>query len=119
MRGTIVTLLCNGARVRTPLNGPPTLDRLTAAVGSGNVGIVPGFDTIEYAGEVMPCVAFCDKEAKFKHRPINRDATILWDAALLRSGYPGLLKPGGHIADYQCGQVAVVLGDAEFMAAPA
>jgi hypothetical protein len=118
MRGTIITLLCNGARARTPLNGQPTLDRLMAAVGGGNVEIVPGFDTIEYADNVVPCVAFCDKEAKFKRQPINRDATIMWDAALLRSGSPGLLKPGGHITDYLCGQVAVVLGDAEFMALP-
>jgi hypothetical protein len=37
---------------------------------------------------------------------------------LLRAGYPGLLKPGEkRIADMLCGQVAVVFGDPEFMAA--
>jgi hypothetical protein len=92
---------------------------LTAAVGGAHVGIVPGFDTIEYAGKVVACIAFHDQEAKLKHEPINRDATILWDAALMRAGYVGLLKPGGQIADFLCGHVAVVLGNAEFMAAPA
>jgi hypothetical protein len=42
----------------------------------------------------------------------------MWDAALLRGGYPGLLKPDGRMADILFGQVAVVVGDAEFMAAP-
>ena len=64
MQGTIITLPCNGARVTTPLNGPPTRDRLTAAVGGANVEIVPGFDTIECAGKVVPCVAFHDQEAQ-------------------------------------------------------
>jgi hypothetical protein len=54
MQVTILEVPCNGARVTTPLNTLPTLDLLTAAVGSGNVKIVPGFDTIEYEGEVVP-----------------------------------------------------------------
>jgi hypothetical protein len=40
---------------------------------------------------------------------------FLWDAALLRAGYPGLIKTDGWIADMVWGQVAVVFGDAEFM----
>ncbi len=116
MRGTIITLRCSGARVATPLYEPPKLDQLKAAVG-GNVELVPGFETIEYEGKLVPCVVFCDKESKLKGQWINRDATILWDAALLRAGYPGLLKPDGRIADILFGQVAVVFGDAEFMAA--
>ena len=118
MQGAIITLPCNGARVTTPLDGPPTRDRLTAAVGGANVEMVPGFDTIEYEGKVVPCVAFYDKESKIKGQRINRDATIMWDAALLRSSYPGLLKQDGRMADILFGQVAVVVGDAEFMAAP-
>ena len=73
-------------------------------------GLVPGFDTIEHEGKVVPCAV--------KGQRINHDATILWDAALLRAGYPGLLKPDGRMADILFGQVAVVFGDAEFMAAP-
>ena len=118
MRGTIITLPCSGARVTTPLYRPPKLDQLKAAVGGGNVELVPGFDTIEYEGKVVPCVVFCDKESKLRNQPINFDATIMWDAALLRGGYPGLLKPDGRMADILFGQVAVVVGDAEFMAAP-
>lgn len=79
-------------------------DRLTAAVGGDNVEIVPSFDRIESAGRVVPCVAFHDQEPKLKHQPINRDATILWDAALVRSGYAGSLKPDRQIADFLVGK---------------
>ena len=118
MRGAIITLPCGDARIATPLYGPPTLDQLKAAVRGGNVELVPGFDTIEHEGKVVPCAVFCNKESKLKGQRINHEATILWDAALLRAGYPGLLKPDGRMADILFGQVAVVFGDAEFMAAP-
>ena len=118
MKGTIITLPCSGNRLATPIDRLPTLDPLRVAVGVRDIELVPGFDTIEHGGSVMPCVAFCEEDAKLKRRPINKDATILWDAALLRAGYPGLLKPGEkRIADMLCGQVAVVFGDPEFMAA--
>jgi hypothetical protein len=120
MKGTIITVPCSGARVvATPVNGRPTLDGLRTAIGGGKLEIVPGLNTIDYSGSVVPCLAFCDKDSKLKNQPINRDATILWDAALLRGGYPGLLKPGGEIADMLRGDVAVVFGDEQFMAAPA
>jgi hypothetical protein len=98
-------------------NGRPTLDGLRTAIGGGEVEIVPGLNTIDYSGSVVPCLAFCDKDSKLKNQPINRDATILWDAALLRGGYLGLLKPGGQIADMLRGDVAVAFGDEQFMAA--
>jgi hypothetical protein len=120
MQGTILTIPCGGARiVTTPINGPLTLEALKAAVGGGGFEFVPGFDTIDYAGKVVACKGFWDRQSKLKDQPINREATILWDAALLRAGYPGPLKPGGKIADMLFGPVAVVFGDAEFMAAPA
>ena len=118
MQGTIITLPSRGPPVGKTINESPTLERLKAAVGGGDIELVPGFDTIEYAGEIVPCVAFCEKESKLKSRPINHDATVLWDAALVRAGYPGLLKPGGRMADMLFGQIAVVCGDADFMAAP-
>ena len=110
MKGTIITLPSRGLRVTKTINKPPTLERLKAAVGGGDIELVPGFDTIEYGGEIVPCVAFCEKESKFKSRLINHDATVLWDAALVRAGYPGLLKPGGRMADMLFGQIAVVRG---------
>jgi hypothetical protein len=119
MQGTILTIPCGGARIiTTPINGPLTLEGLKAAIGSGGFELVPGFDTIDYAGKVVPGKAFWDKKSKLNDQPINREATIFWDAALLRAGYPGLLKPDGKIADMLFGPVAVVFGDAEFMAAP-
>jgi hypothetical protein len=100
VKGTIITLPCSGSRLAAPIDRLPTLDPLRVAVGVRDIELVPGFDTIEQGGSVMPCVAFCEEDAKLKRRPINKDATILWDAALLRAGYPGLLKPGEkRIAD--------------------
>jgi hypothetical protein len=117
MMGTLIMLPSRGPRLETPLRKPPTLDQLKAAVGGGAVEIVPGFDTIANEGKVVRCVAFCDNASKARNDPINRDATILWDTALVRAGYPGLLKPDGRIRDMLFGKVAVVFGDAEFMSA--
>jgi hypothetical protein len=116
MKGAIITLPCRGSRLATPIDGPPTLDRLRVGLGARDIELVPGFDTIEHAGRIMPCVAFCEEEAKLKRLLINKDATIV-GRGLARAGYPGLLKPGGQISDMLCGQVAVVFGDPEFMAA--
>jgi hypothetical protein len=96
-----------------PRSGPLTLYQVTPAVGGANVEIVPGFDMIESEGKVMPCVAFCDPESKLRNRPINCDATSCGATALLRGGYPGLLKSSGRMADMLFGDVAVVFGDTE------
>jgi hypothetical protein len=117
VKGTIITLPCDGSRLATPIDRSPTLDRLRAAVRVRDIEVVPRFDTIEHAGMIVPCVAFCEEDAKLKRLPINKDATILWDAALLHAGYPGLLKAGGQISDNLCGQVAAVFGNPEFMRA--
>ena len=117
MKGTTITFPCAAGGVITPIDGRPTLEHLQAAVDGTAIEMVPGFDSIEYAEKVIDCVAFADHEAKPKGKPINRDATILWDAALTRAGYPGLIKSDGRIADTLCGQVAVVFGDTEFMGA--
>ncbi len=67
MKGTIITIPFGGARATTtPINGPRTLERLRTAIGGGEVENVPGFDTINYAGKVVPCVAFWDKDSKPK-----------------------------------------------------
>src|SRR6476661_5855998 len=117
MRGTLMTLPSRGPRVEIPL-------RTDARPGEGRSGRRSGrdcsrirYDRARRHGRALCRVSRQRKQSQ-EPTPINRDATILWDAALVRAGYPGLLKPGGQIADYPCGQVAVVLGDAEFMAAP-
>ena len=74
MQGTIITLPSRGPPVGKTINESPTLERLKAAVGGGDIELVPGFDTIEYGGEIVPCIAFCDKESKLKSRPTNHDA---------------------------------------------
>jgi hypothetical protein len=108
MNGTIITLPCGAGGIVKPIDGPSTLEYLQAAVDGLDVEMVPGFETIEYAETVVDCIAFADQDAKVKGKLINRDASVLWDAALLRAGYPGLIKADGRIADMVCGQLAVV-----------
>ena len=72
MQGTILTIPCGGARIiTTPINGPLTLEGLKAAIGSGGFELVPGFDTIDYAGKVVPCKGLWDKKSKLNDQPIN------------------------------------------------
>jgi len=58
----------------------------------------------------VQCVAFCDEHGKLDNLPTNVRATELWKAALIRAD-------SHRLDDVLCGPVAVVYGDAEFMAA--
>lgn len=93
------------------IDGPPTLDTLKAAIGGGHLEVVPYFNVIQRDGKWLRCAAFCDEDGKVKHQPVNRPATQLWDRTLLRT------KGCDASPDFLVGQIAVVLGDAEFMAA--
>jgi len=73
--------------------------------------VVPGFRTIAYSSVVMDCHAFCDEDGKRKQLPINELANALWDQALRRTGAMNVM------GDVLVGQIAVVFGDREFMAA--
>jgi hypothetical protein len=114
--GTIIQLKADGSRNEISI-AAPTLDELKAAIGGGYIELVPLFNTFERDGQLVDCVAFCDEEGKLKDMPINQEATVRWDAALRRAGYPGLIKPDGRIADMLVGTIAVVFGDKRFMAA--
>lgn len=119
MKGSIITIKphSGSGQLATPVAGPPTLQLLKAAIGGGYLEAVPGFDTIEHAGELHRCVAFCDEEGKLNSLPINNWATMLWDKAMRRAGGPGLLQRDGTAADVLVGQIAIVIGDDEFMEA--
>jgi hypothetical protein len=104
------------------------LDDLKDAIGGGWIEAVPGFHSIELDDKLHRCVVLVDEEGKLGHRtsgkptpsppdPPNPTATKLWHLALRRLGHPGLVAPGGGLADYLCGQVAVVIGDDEFLSA--
>jgi hypothetical protein len=49
---------------------------------------------------------FCNENGKIERLPVNRGATLLWRAVA------GIVDGG----DYLAGPVAIVTGDAEFMA---
>jgi hypothetical protein len=94
------------------------LDDLKDAIGGGYLEHVPSFDTIEHDGKLHRCHAFCDEHGKLDYRPgkplphqpdpPNERATLLWMLALRRRGYIP--------SDFLVGQIAVIIGDAEFMA---
>jgi len=90
---------------------PIQLEELQAAVG-GYIEPVPRFTTIwdDDAKLYVECVAFCNEEGKLDELPVNPVATALWNEAV--SG-PSWRKP---LADVLVGPVAIVFGDAEFMA---
>jgi hypothetical protein len=85
----------------------PDLSVLQKAVG-GYIEAVPYWHTVEVAGEVMPCVAYCNEEGKLQRLPANGSATHAWDAALQRDHRVG-------VSDILVGDVIVVAGDKAFM----
>ena len=104
---------------------PPTLQFLQNAV-NGYLEVVPGFDTLarrhfddEAAnsfrryGDVARCVAFCNEESKLRNLQYNGRATELWQLALRRA------RPRSTqlFFDYLVGDVVILTGDDEFMAA--
>lgn len=103
MRGTILAVNTDGTMSTRVVSDPGVLIHLRAIVG-GHIEIVPGWDHILLDGVRRSCVAFCNEEGKLLDLPINHRATDMWYGCL-----------GGPVADYLCGNIAVVWGDAEFM----
>jgi hypothetical protein len=106
----------------TALTAPPQLEYLQAAVG-GFIEMAPGFNSIEHAGAVVPCVVFANEEGKLQRLEVNVPATMLWDLALRRlvddDGKPlyrnGLLMPNGNPSDVLCGPILVLIGEPAFL----
>lgn len=119
MKGNIVIVRSSGETTKIELPGEPTLDALKNAIGGGHLELVPGFTTIKIDGVEHQCAAFCDEEGKLEHRklPVNNSATMHWNRALRRSGGGGLLGKDGLPIDVLVGDIAIVFGDQEFMAA--
>jgi hypothetical protein len=87
------------------LIAPPPLELLRNAVG-GDIEAVPYFT--RYRGQ--RCVALCNEHGKLRSLPYNQTATAVWRIALRDAEV-------AHLNDYLAGPVAVVTGDADFMAA--
>lgn len=82
---------------------PPTLKELQELVG-GYIEEVPGLDKILTADGIVPCVAYCDEEGKYKDYGVNGYATARWAAAL-----------GFTPRDVLVGTVVIIVGDTSFM----
>jgi hypothetical protein len=109
MNGTMLIISPSGSVKTSPLHAVPDLERLQEEVG-GSLEQVSRFDSITYRGTTYPCVAFCDEEGKLKGMRPNVRATASWQAALKRHGI-------GQIDDVLCGNVIIIFGDRELMAA--
>jgi hypothetical protein len=91
-----------------------TLEELRTAVG-GDIEHVQGFETVNFGGAWISCVAFCNEHGKLDHLPINNAATMAYERAVRRLG--GTLRaPDSTFIEWLAGPVAVIFGDAEFMA---
>lgn len=111
MRGTVLIFdPSRGHPAVHIIEGPPTLEFLKTAIGGGYIEPVPYWHSIIHDGERCRCVAFCDEEGKLKQLPLNEYATAIWDRNMRRDyGH-------GCSPDYLVGQIAVLIGDEDFLA---
>lgn len=123
MKGTMLVIDVNGASKGEPIGKEAAdtscmLQKMKRGIGGGYIEKVPGFDYIMIDNVTHHCVALCDEDGKRKEMPVNKRATILWDAALKMRGHPGLIVAAtGQIADVLVGPIVVLYGDKEFMEA--
>ena len=76
----------------------------TTGVAGGYIQMVPQFGM--YQGR--KCVVFCDEEGKLKGYPPNNRATELWAQSLGIQPF--------RLGDHLVGDIAILLGDDEFLA---
>ncbi len=108
MKGFINTIRAeDGQEIVREINGLPTLDLLRAAIGGGYIEVVPWFTRFQFNGEIVDCVAFCDKYGKGKMQHFNAAATVLWAQARRCSVL--------DLKDCLVGDIAIMFGDREFM----
>jgi hypothetical protein len=103
MKGTIITIPVIGDITSEDVNTAHIYEKLRTAVG-GYIEQVPLFHTFMWNNEKRRCVVFCNEEGKVHDLPVNHRATFYWLNSL---GHP--------IEDVLMGDVAVVIGDDEFM----
>lgn len=106
MRGEIITITTDGSVYRRPTATTANLSTLNAAVG-GMVGTVPRFTSFD--GSL--CRAYVNYDGVSLRLPENRTASRLLREQVGREVGDAADTPPLH------GPVAIVTGDAEFMAA--
>ena len=117
MKGTIVSIDADGVETVNQVDGSPTLDALKAAIGGGQLQVVPFFNIVEHDGKVVRCVVFCDENGKNTGMPFNEAATAGWYASLCAQGKSPANDNNNAVLDYLVGKIALVYGDDEFMRA--
>lgn len=105
MKGIILTLPVMDEITWKKVDHPNILKEIQEAVG-GHIEAVPYFNKFTWRSKKRDCVAFCNEEGKLKGLPMNRRATLAWCEALK-------MIP----ADVLVGNIAIVMGDDEFMQA--
>lgn len=102
MTGKMTVIRTDGTRVVYHYTkGPPRFEEIQGAV-LGYLETVPYFTQFEGAS----CVAFCNEEGKLHDLDLNEAATADWHQQL-----------DGIVSDVLVGPVAILQGDAAFMAA--
>jgi hypothetical protein len=121
MKGTMMTIAPDSPVAIEPVDPAVARDvarmlaKMKFGIGGGYIEKVPGFDSIKIDNKTHNCVALCDEDGKRKGMPYNEPATMMWHAALLAQGHPGLWTPHGGLADYIVGPIVILYGDQEFM----
>jgi hypothetical protein len=100
----------------TMLDQPPDLTVVRDIVG-GDAELVPFFETIVCEEATYNCRALCNEHGKQEGLPFNDVATALWDQAMKRANIDGLMMWNGQMMDYLVGNVVVIIGDSELLAA--
>lgn len=103
MKGVIITIPVMGEITLKEVTSPNLLSDLQKIVG-GHIEAVPYFDKFMWEKKKQSCVAFCNEEGKLLDLPINHRATFFW-----------LNAKSAPIDDVLVGDIAIVLGDEEFM----
>ena len=114
MRGIVIIIRPGKPAIETThVEGPPDLAPIKDGLEGGYLELVPGFNRINYEGELRRCVAFVDEDGIRKGLPYNLMATALWRAQL----HPLDTNPFDSVnGDHIKGNMVVVFGDDEWMA---
>lgn len=116
MKGTMLIYDPTGTEPRrVEFSKAPTLEEIQAGVG-GFIEAVPHFDRMRIDGKWRKVAAYCNEEGKLDELPINKQATMLWEAILANQSVK-LRDEKGRYTDVLVGPIVVLYGDDEFMEA--
>lgn len=107
MKLVLVTVRADGTVGEQQIDPRDCLPQLQDAVG-GYLEVVPYLKLFDHGGATHSCVAFCDEEGKLKGKPVNRQASDIWDRQLAEKGVRRNI-------DVLVGDIAFVFGDPALM----